>query len=369
MEALSIFEIIFLITISFYVIQQIVFLIGFKKKLAINSEYEPKVTVIVSARNEEKNIKQCLDSLTRIDYPKEKLEIIVVDDYSTDKTGKIIDDFVSKYSNIKKIIPADKIISKPGKTNALVNGIRNSTGEIIFTTDADCVVNPYWIKTQIKYFADNVGMVTGFTFQKAYSQFTGMQNLDWVYLLTVAAGAINLGFPLSCIGNNMAYRRSAYEQVGGYENINFSVTEDFALLHKINRYAHYDVVFPAEINGLNISEPCKNLRELFHQKHRWGVGGLDAPFIGFVVMFWGWLSHLIILLQIFFGSLFTLLLTLVKLLSDLIFLYVPLKKFKMIDQLRYFFSFEIYFILYVLILPFVVFLNRKVIWKEREYKN
>ncbi len=367
MEALSVFEIIFFVAILFYSIQQKIFIKGFKKRLKTNIGYEPTVTVIVAARNEEKNIQNCLNSLIQIDYPKEKLEIIIVDDYSTDRTGEIIDEFAEKFSFIKKVIPTERVIPKPGKTNAIVNGIRNSKGEIIFTTDADCIVKPTWIKTQLKYFTDNVGVVTGFTFQKTYSQFTGMQNLDWVYLLTVAAGTINLGLPLSCIGNNMAYRRDAYDWVGGYENIKFSVTEDFALLHKIHRHTHYDVVFPTEPEGINQSEPCPDFKSLYRQKHRWGKGGLDAPLIGFVIMFWGWLSHLLILLQIFFGTTLTLILTLIKFLSDFLFLLVPLKKIKMVNQLRYFIAFETYFILYVLILPFVVFFDKKVIWKEREY--
>jgi len=369
LEALSTFEILFLVSVAFYTVQQRIFIKGFRWKLKTNSGFEPTVTVIVAARNEEKNIRQCIESLVKIDYPKEKLEIIIVDDFSTDRTGEIIDEFVAQYPFIKKVIPHLKVISKPGKTNAIVNGIKSSTGEIIFTTDADCVVKPSWIKTQVKYFTDNVGVVTGFTFQRAYSQFTGMQNLDWVYLLTAGAGTINLGFPVSCIGNNMAYRRDAYNLVGGYENIEFSVTEDFALLHKIHKHTHYDLVFPAEEGGANLSEPCPDLKNLYRQKHRWGVGGLDAPFIGFVIMFWGWFTHFLILLQIFFGSVFTLFLTFVKFISDAIFLYIPLRKFKMVNQLKYFFAFEIYFIFYVLILPLFVFLNKKVIWKEREYKN
>lgn len=367
LEALSIFEILFIITIALYSSQQKIFIKGFRKKLKTNENFEPTVTIIVAARNEENNIRNCLNSLVQIDYPKEKLEIIIVDDYSTDRTGEIIDEFTDRFSFVKKVIPTERIIPKPGKTNAIVNGIRNSKGEIIFTTDADCVVQPTWIKTQLKYFTDDVGVVTGFTLQKSYSQFTGMQNLDWVYLLTVAAGTINLGLPLSCIGNNMAYKRDAYNWVGGYENIKFSVTEDFALLHKIHKHTNYNVVFPTEPDGINISEPCPDWKTLYRQKHRWGVGGLDAPLIGFVIMFWGWLSHFLILLQIFWGTTLTLSLTLLKFFSDFIFLFIPLKKFKMVEQLKYFFAFEIYFILYVLVLPIVVLLDKKVIWKEREY--
>ncbi len=369
METLSVFEISFGFVLTFYVLQQVIFLYGFYKKLPINKNYEPFVSVIVAARNEEKNIRSCIESLSKLDYPEDKLEVIIVDDFSTDRTGEIISEFTSQFNFIKKIVPQKNIISYPGKTNAIANGIELSKGEIIFTTDADCVVKPEWIKTTLKYFNENVGIVPGFTFQKSYSQFTGMQNLDWIYLLTVAAGSINLGVPLSCIGNNMAFRRDAYEKVGGYKNIKFSITEDFALLHKINRNTNYKVVYQSEPEGTNFSEPCLDWKSLYRQKHRWGTGGMDAPLIGFIVMLWGWATHLFILLQVIFGTMFTLTLTVIKFLSDFIFLSLSLKKFKMMKELKYFFAFEIYFILYVLILPAIVFFDRKVIWKDRQYSS
>lgn len=369
LEHFSIFEMSFGFVLSFYLLQQIIFLIGFFKKLKLKKNYEPTVTVIVSARNEENNIRNCLESLSKLDYQKDKLEIIIVDDFSTDKTGEIIDEFTNKYHFIKKLIPTKRIVKFPGKTNAIANGIEASKGEIIFTTDADCIVKPTWIKTTLKYFSDDVGIVPGFTLQRSYSQFTGMQNLDWVYLLTVAAGSINLNVPLSCIGNNMAYRRVAYEMVGGYQNIKFSVTEDFALLHKIHKNTKYKVVYQSELDGINISEPCPDWKTLYRQKHRWGNGGVEGPIIGYIVMFWGWAIHLLILLQLFFGSVLTLFFTMIKFLCDFIFILFPLLKFKMLKELKYFLAFEIYFILYVFILPFLVFTDRKVVWKEREYTN
>ncbi len=365
--ALSAFEIIFLIVIIFYVIQQFIFLIGYFKPIKTRTGYEPLVSVIVAARNEEENIRTCLDSLSKIDYPIDKLEILIVDDFSTDKTGEIIDEFTLKFPFIKKIIPTKQIIMKPGKTNAVANAIEKAKGEMIFTTDADCMVMPSWIKSTLKYYSDDVGLVCGFTFQKAYSQFTGMQNLDWIYLLTVASGTINLNVPLSCIGNNMSYRRKAYDEVGGYQNIKFSVTEDFALLHKIHSETGLRTLFPPEKSTLNVSNPCPDLRTLYRQKHRWGTGGRDSKFIGYFVMFWGFASHLLMLLQIFFGSWLTLLLSFVKILSDLIFITIPMKRFKLLNQLKYFIAFEIYFALYVLLLPLLVFLDTKVVWKEREY--
>lgn len=367
MPELSTFEIIFIVVVAFYILQQIIFLIGFKKKLPVNENYEPQVTIIVAARNEEQNIRNCLTSLSNINYPKDKLEILIVDDYSTDNTGQIIDEFSQKYSFVKKVIPENNIIKQPGKTNAVVNALELAKGEIIFTTDADCTVKQNWIKTQLKYFTEEVGVVCGFTLQKSNSQFSGMQNLDWIYLLTVASGTINSGVPLSCIGNNMAYRRSAYDMVGGYQKIKFSVTEDFALLHKIHSETDYKIVYPAENDAVNSSEPCPDLKTLYRQKHRWGTGGLDSKFAGYFVMSWGFLSHLLFLLQIFFGSAITVGLMFLKIISDFIFIGIPMRRFGIFNQLKYFFAFQIYFSLYVLLLPLLVILDKKVVWKERKY--
>ncbi len=89
------------------------------------------------------------------------------------------------------------------------------------------IVNPNWAKTIASYYLDDVGVVNGFTSQKVDDAFSGMQAIDFIYLLFVASGTINLGKAVSCIGNNMSFRKKAYEEVGGFENLPFSVTEDF----------------------------------------------------------------------------------------------------------------------------------------------
>ena len=96
------FEIIFLIILSGYFIQSVVFIIGASRKFTkVRDEDLPTATVIVAARNEEENILRCLKSLDMIVYDKNKLEIILVDDKSTDKTGKIIDEFIAGKTKFK----------------------------------------------------------------------------------------------------------------------------------------------------------------------------------------------------------------------------------------------------------------------------
>lgn len=361
-------EIIFIIIFSLYFIQLIVFTIGASKKFPKSSGSGlPGITVIVAARNEERNIEKCMISLNNLIYPREKLEIIIVDDHSTDHTGEIIDRFISGKPFFKKIIPQKQIGKVKGKANAIANAIEEAKGEIILTTDADCVVSPTWAKTIASYYTENVAMVCGYTNQKFNNLFTGMQDVDFIYLLTVASGAMNLGKPLSAIGNNMSYRKDVYHEVGGYESIPFSVTEDFRLLMAIHKLKKYKIIYPTDAGSLVTSEPCPDAKTLYWQKKRWGVGGLDSDFGGYLVTSTAWLTHLGMLLAPFLVPASALYLIGFKIIADYFFLWSVYKKLNLRLPVKNFLAFEIYFIFYVLILPILLIFTKEVKWKGRKY--
>jgi len=362
------FEIIFLIGLSLYFIQLVIFTIGTGKKYhKIPEDKYPSATVIVAARNEENNILDCLQSLDNLIYPDGKLEIIIVNDHSTDSTGEIIGSFIKDKPKFRCIVPIESLGSLKGKTNALANAIKISEGEIILTTDADCIVSPEWVKTHASYYNENVGFVGGFTTQQDQNPFSGMQAIDFVYLLTVAAGSINLGKPLSCIGNNMSYRKSVYNKVGGYEGLSFSVTEDFNLLMAIHDLKKYQIIYPLDVGSLVTSKACPDWKTLYWQKKRWGVGGMESDLIAYSVMVWGYIVHAAMLLLPFFFSMTGLYLSIFKICVDYFFVKPVFNKLNLRMKFSHFIAFEIYFIIYVLVLPFIVLPNRKVKWKGRTY--
>lgn len=364
------FELIFLIALILYVIQSLIFSFGSKKKFPqLADENLPNISILVAARNEEKNILRNLQSLNELEYPSEKIEIIIIDDRSNDRTGELIDSFIKDKPKFKKIISPDEIAHLKGKANALANAIRISRGDVILVTDADCAVSKTWAKTLASYYTENVAIVNGFTNQKAETQFEGMQHLDFLYLLTVASGTINFGFPISCIGNNMSFLKKAYYDVGGYESLPFSVTEDSNLLLAINRLKKYKIIYPLEYDGVVESIPCPDLKSLFRQKKRWGIGGLNVPKSSYIIMVSGYVINLCILLLPFFYSNMALLFVVIKLLIDFFVLFRTSKTLKNLNKLKYFFAFEIYYLIYVLILPFVVIFSRKVKWKGRVFSK
>ncbi|MBE0571442.1 MAG: glycosyltransferase [Ignavibacteriaceae bacterium] len=362
-------EIIFLILVSGYFIISAALVIGAKKTFPQLSEDKlPSVSVVVAARNEDANILSCLYSLDNLIYPDDKLEIIIIDDASSDNTLKISSNFI--HGKLKfRVIHLDENDSAilKGKVRAMAEGVKIANGEIILTTDADCTVHPLWAKTIASYYVGKVGVVNGFTSQTVKDSFSGMQAIDFIYLLFIASGTINLGKPVSCIGNNMSFRKKAYVETGGFENLPFSVTEDFLLLNSIHKLKNYVAIYPMSKDSVVTSKPAVTFQELFNQKKRWAVGGIDTPPIGIGLMLWAFLTNLFILLTPFFFSAAWLYLVIFKIAIDFFVLLPVHQRLGLQKNLKYFPVFQIYYLIYVVVLPFVVLLSKKVKWKDRVY--
>lgn len=367
-------ELVLLAIIGMYFLEHFVFFFGMLtnyrfSKIALSDNQLPVVTVVVSARNEEKIIAKCIESLLRIDYPSEKLEILLVNDRSTDRTGAIMLEYASGQAAVKYFEPDPPAGRLKGKTNALSQAIKKSKGEIILTTDADCLVKPTWVREMVRNYDADTGVAASYSIIEPTSINSAVQSLDWIYLLTIASGSDGISLPLSCVGNNMSFRRKAYDEVGGYENIKFSVTEDFMLLKTIRDKTRWKTKFPVNYDILNYTLPCGNFVELYRQKKRWGRGGLDIRFIGYIVGLLGWSTGAAVL----FGWLFVapvnyLLVVLLKLLIDLLFVLPVVSRFKVYRVLLYLPFFEVYFALYAFLMPFILLLDRDVVWKEQKFR-
>ncbi len=363
------FEIIFLIISSIYFMSTMIVIIGASKTFPkLMEDKLPTISIIVAARNEEENIMECIQSLDKLEYPEEKIEIILVDDNSTDATGKIIDEFIHGKPKFIKVVSSNKRGDLKGKTLAIANAIEFVKNEIILTTDADCVVSPKWAKTIASYYIDDkVAIVNGMTNQFETNSFAAMQSVDFIYLLSTASGTINIGKPMSCIGNNMSYRKSAYDEVGGYENLEFSVTEDFRLLIAINNLKKYKILYPIDKDSLVTSKACKSGKELYHQKKRWSVGGLDSEPSGAVLISIAFVTNLMMFVSLLFFSKAIFTLMAFKIIIDYFFVFPVHQKLGLKLKLKNFLLFELYFPIYVVAMPFILLFSRKVYWKEREF--
>lgn len=341
-----------------------------KPKIELNEEALPYVTVIVPARNEEDNIDKCLESLIRCNYPDERYEIICVDDCSEDMTHQKLEYYSLHYQNVVviRLNSENKIKNLEGKTAALQAAFDIAKGEYIMMTDADCIVNPNWIREFVKGFqATNPGLIAGMTKIKSESFFGRVQSLEWIYMSKMAAAGVGWNTPLGCYGNNLAIRKDILDILGGYKNMKFSVTEDLILMleaHKISKNTRYLTSPDAIVH----TQPVKTLKEYLKQHHRWTVGGKELGFKAFIFVLCSlslWISFFTSLISLNF--LFVGLVLLIRFLGDFLILVFPLIRHKEYTLLKYIVPSVLFFLTVELIAP-IMLLFKKVEWKGRVFE-
>jgi cellulose synthase/poly-beta-1,6-N-acetylglucosamine synthase-like glycosyltransferase len=257
-----------------------------------------------------------------------------------------------------------------GKTNALACGVDASRGEILMFTDADCVVPPSWVEATVGFFerSNDVGIVAGFIVLPGETWFDGIQAIDWLMLLSAASGAANAGFPVTAVGNNFSIRRSAYESVGGYRGIPFSITEDFALFRAVTAGGRYRGLIPLSAETTIRTVPCRSWSELFEQRKRWFVGGRDMR-PGRILAFAGLycFAALVATGFLYLPFSFWLGMVCVKWMADFLLIRSSLRVLRRFRLLAYWISFELYFTAYVVVMPLVALFRPKLVWKGRSF--
>ena len=334
----------------------------------------PTVTVLVCARDEEINIGRCVGSLSKIDYPSELLQVLIVDDKSTDRTPEILADWQKRMPNLHVLRSGPEIENLRGKANALAQGMDAATGEFVLVTDADSTVSPGWVREYLAFYEDGTGMVASITLQNDDTVFDGLQSVEWSYLLGISMAASNVNMPLSVIGNNMSVRRSAYEGVGGYRKIPFSVTEDFALYRAIwNAKSPSGKLWRVRYvltEGMTvISQACPDFKAWWRQKHRWVKGGEGLKGFGYSIVILGLAGNISMMLALFYLSLPLALLVIgIKWLADFAVMYPVLSTSNHRGLMKFFPLFELYFPFFVLSMPIMI-MQKNVKWKGRVYKH
>jgi len=224
-----------------------------------------KVTICVPAYNEEKHLAKTVESLLNLDYPKDKLEIIIVDDGSKDRTYEIAKKF-EKY-NVKVFTKKNE-----GKGMALNFALKHSTGELFGALDADSFVNKDALKKMIGYFEDsNVMAVTPSL--KVYKPENMLQKIQYIeYLFGVFLRKIFafLGSIHVTPGPFTIYRKYFFDKYGGYDENN--PTEDIEIALRIQS-KHYEIDNSANANVYTVAP--RTFRSLLKQRIRWYLGFIN----------------------------------------------------------------------------------------------
>jgi len=219
----------------------------------------PSVSILIPAHNEEKNISKTINSVLNLDYPKKKLEVIVIDNASTDKTSEK----VKKFKRVKLIRIPEK-----GKAIALNEGLKRAKGEIIGILDADSTVTKSCLKEMIKYFGDEkVGGVTNFIkVNEKKNLISKLQHIE--YLLSALSKKLVSDFDTYFIlpGTLSLVRADLVKKIGFSSS---TLTEDLDLgLEVVKRgYKIVNCIKPVSYTKI----PNK-LKTWFKQRIRWYRG-------------------------------------------------------------------------------------------------
>jgi len=335
------------------------------KNPSLESNETPFISVLVAARNEENNLADCLDSLVAVDYPIDKYEILVGNDNSDDQTGEIVDAYAVRYPQIKSHTISKQKIKGNGKANVLAQLAHLAQGSHFFVTDADIMVPRTWFSAMLKCMQGDIALVTGTSVVVGSGFLAYMQQIDWLFATGMLKVVSDLGIPVTTMGNNMLIRRDAYEDIGGFEAMPFSVTEDLELFNHIK--LKYNTVNIFNPGVLNKSKPTRSIKGLLTQRKRWMRGAFELPLI-MVSLLIVQTSFFLVLLALFLIDPITATIVLsIKFLLRFIFLSLVVRKLN--DRVNIFGSliFELYSSVFSVVSLIYYYLSGPIEWKGRKY--
>lgn len=253
------------------------------------------ISIILPVRNEEKNIASCLESLDALNYPETFYEIILVDDHSTDRTKNIAEQFAKLMPNLRILESGN---NSTGKKQAISAGVKKAQGEIIATTDGDCIVPAEWLAGISAAFSDpGIDLVAGpVAYKKKNSLLRDFLEIEQISMQVISAGAMKMGFPLMCSGANLAYRKKFFKESGEYENDKFASGDDMMLMHRASRTGKRNMKFLDQQSAVVLTNSADSVSESVSQRIRWsskfsayrtsfaGVAGITVFTVNFMLL-------------------------------------------------------------------------------------
>ncbi len=229
-----------------------------------------KVSVLIAARNEGKNIEKLLQSLYNQTFDKENFEVIIVDDHSDDDTFGISESFKVSHPEMSlKLLKA----TGSGKKQAISQALHAADNEVVIVTDADCELPAKWIEKMLAfYIAKDLKMLLGpVLLSPADTLFEKLQVLEHMSLIASTAGSAAIGMPVMCNGANMMYdRKSALNVEKDRTDMELASGDDMFLMEQfIARYGSKAIGFFLNREVIVKTATMPNLKAFFRQRTRW----------------------------------------------------------------------------------------------------
>ena len=356
-------------------------IIGFDKLKSIeNKNYTPKNTfsIIVPFKNEAKNLPILLQSFSKIEYPQNLFEIILVNDASSDSYISSIETFKVANTTINCTLINNINVTNSPKKDAITTAINSSKFNWIVTTDADCSVPKNWL-TLFNQTIENKSplLIAGpVKFKNKNTFLHHFQNLNFISLLGSTIGSFGIKKPILCNGANLCYNKSTFFKIKGFNgNYNITSGDDIFLLEKVSQKYPDKVSYLKANDAIVETSSEKNWKLFFNQQLRWASKttayknwfskfvGLTVFVENFVVVILGVLT----LINLTYLKLFVIVF-LAKLLLDFILIFKTAKFLKNQKSLKYYLIISLmhpFFIVFISIAS--LFKNYK--WKGSVYKK
>lgn len=239
------------------------------------------VSIIIPARDEAENILTCLHSILAQDFPSNLIQIIVIDDHSTDATPELVADLNNPNILLLRLADFPTVASTQSfKKRAIQIGIQHAEGDLIVTTDADCVVPPRWLSLIVSFYESKqaVFIAAPVNFYHEQNALEKFQSLDFMGMMAVTGAGIHQGWMHMCNGANLAYPKTIFEAVNGFEGIDHLASgDDMLLMQKIAQQFPGRMGFIKNAAATVRTTAKSTLRSFVQQRIRWASKSTAYP--------------------------------------------------------------------------------------------
>jgi len=314
-------------------------------------------SIVIPARNESANIKACIDSILAQNYSKSDFEVIVIDDFSEDDTAFIVSSMQALHENVRLLklsdfFKQDEIQSF--KKKAIEKAVVHAKGDWIITTDADCIVPPNWLSLYYQYIIKEspVFVAAPVMFIPEKTVLNTFQVLDFLALQGITAAAVGAGKHSMSNGANLAFEKSAFIAVGGYQGVDqIASGDDMFLMHKMKKTLSNRIGYLFHPDAIVLTKAMPYWKDLIMQRIRWSS---KARFYDDESIFWVlllvYLYNFVFLILLLSGQYQLLCISLAfKTFFELYFLDSVSRFFKLQPSLQYFILFQPLHIAYTII--------------------
>ncbi|HMQ49842.1 MAG TPA: glycosyltransferase [Saprospiraceae bacterium] len=337
-----------------------------------------RISIVIPARNEAENIAACLNAIAAQNYPANLLEVLVIDDHSTDNTAAIA--VQANLPQLRVISLADFLSpeekKQASKKKASSIGVEQASGQLIVCTDADCEMPANWLR-YIAACAENQAtcfIAAPVLFHQEQNLIERFQSLDFMGMMLVTGAGIQSRRFFLANGANMAYPREVFIHLGAYsDNIQHASGDDVFMIQKVAAVEPGKIRFLKSPHAVVLTKAKPDLHSFVQQRLRWGTKnkgrqvGYSSWILGFVFLYcWLILGSVLALPWLGKAGLyFSAILLVAKWLADYRLLKEAARFFGRQDLMRFFWIGALFHLMYIAIIGLLSLVIKEYEWKGR----